>query len=284
MVKQKEIRDKIVALYKTGLSERVIVSRLLEPKSTVHRIISCFKKTGSTCDKPRRPRKRPVRSRKLIETVRKRLKRNPHRNLAAMAKELNISRTSMRRVFKSDLNMRCYKFVKRQVLSEATMLKRMTRGKKIKSFLKASPRPDVIWTDEKIFTVEQTHNRQNDRLYCANIEDIPLSLRTCFIRQHPASVMVWGGVCDNGLKTPLIVIPQGVKVNSQVYIELLETQVLGWINEQDWQQGYCFMQDGAPSHTSRITQAWCKENFSTFWDKETWPPSSPDLNPMDFSV
>lgn len=96
--------------------------------------------------------------------------------------------------------------------------------------------------------------------------------------------MVWGGVCDNGLKTPLIVIPQGVKVNSQVYIELLETQVLGWINEQDWQQGYCFMQDGAPSHTSRITQAWCKENFSTFWDKETWPPSSPDLNPMDFSV
>ena len=34
----------------------------------------------------------------------------------------------------------------------------------------------------------------------------------------------------------------------------------------------------------RVTQAWCKSNFEAFWDKDTWPPSSPDCNPMDFSV
>ena len=44
------------------------------------------------------------------------------------------------------------------------------------------------------------------------------------------------------------------------------------------------MQDGAPAHTSNKTQAYLRENFDEFWSKEKWPPSSPDANPMDFSV
>lgn len=53
------------------------------------------------------------------------------------------------------------------------------------------------------------------------------------------------------------------------------------------------MQDGAPSHTSindnpdrfRIpTQTWCEENFPDFIRKDEWPPSSPDLNPLDYSI
>ena len=105
-----------------------------------------------------------------------------------------------------------------------------------------------------------------------------------FFRQHPASVMVWGGVTDCGKKTPLIVIPAGVKVNSDIYIDLLNKKVLPWIKKQDWANGYCFMQDGAPAHTSNKTQAYLRENFDEFWSKEKWPPSSPDANPMDFSV
>ena len=33
-----------------------------------------------------------------------------------------------------------------------------------------------------------------------------------------------------------------------------------------------------------MTQDWCRANFSHFWEKEVWPPSSPDLNPLDFFV
>eukprot|EP00095_Tigriopus_kingsejongensis_P012277 maker-scaffold577_size191314-snap-gene-0.35 protein:Tk12277 transcript:maker-scaffold577_size191314-snap-gene-0.35-mRNA-1 annotation:"phosphorylated ctd-interacting factor 1" len=79
----------------SGESERAIASRLLEPKSTVHDIISRFKKTNSIEDKPRRPRARPVRTRQLIEKVRKKLKRSAHRSLAEMSKEYNVSRTSL---------------------------------------------------------------------------------------------------------------------------------------------------------------------------------------------
>ena len=38
------------------------------------------------------------------------------------------------------------------------------------------------------------------------------------------------------------------------------------------------------SHTANSVQAWCRCNFKGFWEKEFWPPSSPDLNPMDFGL
>ena len=47
---------------------------------------------------------------------------------------------------------------------------------------------------------------------------------------------------------------------------------------------WTFQQDGAPSHTSKKTQAWCADNLPRFWTKNMWPPSSPDLNVMDFSI
>ena len=44
------------------------------------------------------------------------------------------------------------------------------------------------------------------------------------------------------------------------------------------------IEQDSPSHTSNKTQAWCKDNFLRVWSKELWPPSSPDLNLMEFSV
>ncbi|QQP54889.1 Uncharacterized protein FKW44_007874, partial [Caligus rogercresseyi] len=49
--------------------------------------------------------------------------------------------------------------------------------------------PSVLWTDEKIFTVQATHNSQNDRILTWKKEDIPVELRTAFRRQKPPSVM-----------------------------------------------------------------------------------------------
>ena len=49
-------------------------------------------------------------------------------------------------------------------------------------------------------------------------------------------------------------------------------------------QAVTLQQDGATAHTAKMVQAWCKDNFKSFWSKELWPPSSPDLNPMDFGI
>jgi hypothetical protein len=47
---------------------------------------------------------------------------------------------------------------------------------------------------------------------------------------------------------------------------------------------YCFQQDGAPSHIANIVQRWSEDNLTDFIPKDEWPSSSPDLNPLDFSI
>ena len=42
-----------------------------------------------------------------------------------------------------------------------------------------------------------------------------------------------------------------------------------------------FMQDGAPAHTSKRSQEWCRSNLPGFWEKHVWPGYSPDLNPLE---
>lgn len=278
------IRQKIIDFHKDGLSKHQIATRLKESRTSVIRIIKKYEETGRLEDLPRSGRPRSVRTKKLIEKVRAKVKRNANRSGRKLAKEYGFCLKTMQNVLKYDLKMKCFKFQKRQVLSAATKKKRHERSKVLYEYLSKSPRPSVIWSDEKIFTVQRVFNHQNDRLCALDFEDIPENKRTMFFRQHPASVMVWGGVTDCGKKTPLIVIPAGVKVNTDSYIELLDKKVLKWIKKQQWPNGYCFMQDGAPAHTSNKTQAYLSENFDEFWPKNKWPPSSPDANPMDFSV
>uniref|UniRef100_A0A8R1EK14 Uncharacterized protein n=1 Tax=Caenorhabditis japonica TaxID=281687 RepID=A0A8R1EK14_CAEJA len=47
---------------------------------------------------------------------------------------------------------------------------------------------------------------------------------------------------------------------------------------------FILQQDWAPSHGSRSTLAVLEAHFPGFLDKNLWPASSPDLNPMDFSA
>ena len=51
-------------------------------------------------------------------------------------------------------------------------------------------------------------------------------MRLTFQRQKPVSVMVWGGVTATGLKTPLVFIDEGVKINKDTYLKLLKENLL----------------------------------------------------------
>jgi hypothetical protein len=49
-----------------------------------------------------------------------------------------------------------------------------------------------------------------------------------------------------------------------------------------WQQlSEC---SGASSHTDQKAQKWRKKNLNFFILKERWPPNSPELNPLDYSI
>lgn len=45
-----------------------------------------------------------------------------------------------------------------------------------------------------------------------------------------------------------------------------------------------FVQDGAPGHTEKTIQKWCKENLPNSSQKDWWPANSPDLNPIQLKT
>ncbi|WKX94524.1 hypothetical protein Q1695_011645 [Nippostrongylus brasiliensis] len=136
----------------------------------------------------------------------------------------------------------------------------------------------ILFTDEKLFTVEEVLNRQNHRVYAKSNPHVAVSRSS-----HPASVMVFAGVTADG-KTPLWFVPKGVKVNSQNYLDLLKEDLLPWARSHFGSRSWTFQQDGAPAHRAAAVQERCNDNFPDFISLQEWPANSPDLNPMDYTV
>ena len=142
---------------------------------------------------------------------------------------------------------------------------------------------DIVFSDEKLFTVEAKFNLQNDRVLAQKCDNIPEHLKTVYHQQKPALVMVWAAFSKT-CKSPLAFIKQGMKLNTSVYIENILIPASQTMKKHFGNKNFTFQQDGAPSHMSRKTQVWCRANFMNFWSKEMWPPASPDLNPLDFNI
>ena len=83
----------------------------------------------------------------------------------------------------------------------------------------------------------------------------------------------------------LIFVDEGVKLNQENYsTSILESALLPWAQNHFKNRRRSFQQDSAPAHGVKKTQRWLAENVPAFISKEEWPPSSPDLNPLDFGI
>ena len=278
--------DAIRVLHKSGKTASGIF-KILKPtvsRSGVHKVIKRFEMTGSYSPRVRSTPPRPVRTKKLVNAIRMKLRRNPQRSACGIAKAMNINHTTVQNVLEKNLKFYPYKKVKQQLLSGPTRKKRLKRARLLLHHLQDCTQPPVLWTDKKLFTVQAIHNAQNDKVWARNVKDIPEECRISFRRQKLASVMVWAGVMSCSLETPLIFIEEGVKINQHVYLGLLRDQVFPWVQSTIGDCGLTLQQDGVTSHSAKMVQSFCKEHFKGFWPNNLWPPSSPDLNPMDFGI
>lgn len=76
-----------------------------------------------------------------------------------------------------------------------------------------------MFSGEKLFTVDPVCNfRANSS---QKIVDVPEKVKFTFTTKQPAGVMVFGAVASNGLKMPPVFIEAGLKVNADVYMNIL---------------------------------------------------------------
>ncbi|GBN45482.1 hypothetical protein AVEN_201312-1 [Araneus ventricosus] len=99
---------------------------------------------------------------------------------------------------------------------------------------------------------------------------------------HPKGIMVWMGISANGVTKPRFVQP-GAKINSEYYIQKILKPFL--------KDEYCrlypngdavFLQDSVPSHASKVTQKFPKDQQVQFLKPQKWMPNNSDATSYDY--
>ena len=104
--------------------------------------------------------------------------------------------------------------------------------------------------------------------------------------------MVWAAITHRGKGPLLVFIDSDVKIDRWNYMEMMEEHLLPWAKETfgwdedtgEYEIEWVYQQDSAPSHKAKETQQWLRENVPGFITVKEWPPYSPNLNPLDYTV
>jgi hypothetical protein len=101
---------------------------------------------------------------------------------------------------------------------------------------------------------------------------------------HPMKVGVWIVVSRRRLISRVF-FPQ--TINAERHRELILDEFINQLDDEELHHGY-FQQDGATPHTTRANHQYLNLFFGdraiNRGTNTVWPPRSPDLTPLDFSV
>ena len=93
-----------------------------------------------------------------------------------------------------------------------TLAQKKARVLKAKHLLAWHADSEIIFSDEKMFLLQDFDNQQNDRVWAISLHDIPKEKLAVERYQNHSSVMVWGAISKRG-KLPLYFVEKGVKIN-----------------------------------------------------------------------
>mgnify|MGYP002716655119 CR=1 FL=1 len=162
-----ENRIAVLALFRCGKRAKDIFSTLKPlgiSERFVFRTIARFKQTGETVDRVRSGRPRCVRTKEVVNAVRARIRRNPLHKQTILSRDMNISPRTMSRILKDDLHVGAYKRYTRHLLTAKLKEIRQVRSQALLTTYGESQFHDILFTDEKIFPVEESFHKQNDRV------------------------------------------------------------------------------------------------------------------------
>ncbi len=263
----------------------------------VYRIKRNFLETGALAGAPRTGRPISYKMLRARVNIKRKVDRDPRRTAAGLAREAGISKTSAVLVLRS-LGLASRARRRKQKLTPADKAKRAERAQKLINLLSNKPRHSLVFaSDEAWIDTDPFRNSRVDRIIVKKGQD-PVDVRDDLginqRQQRAPGVMIWGCTSSNG-KSQVIVLPPKTRVNAVNYQELILKPHVAWLKANFTAQelkGSLWLQDSAPGHTARSTQAWLKKNLGkgrfglkVKWvGPGIWPPKSPDLNPLDYAI
>jgi len=219
-------------------------------------------------------RSRTVRTKTMISKV----KRKPERGKVSnrkLALELDISRTSARRILREDLGCRPYMTLIEPFISDQNKIKRKQFANWIQTNFRKEETLKILFSDEKTCDIYVVYNSQNDRICTINRTQANRIGGLKQKRQFSQKVMVWLGACCNGT-SPLVISEEGTLDHARCIDEVLHV-VLKYGNKTFGDE-WTFQQDVTKPHIHHLTQEWCRNNFPSFINEDHRSAHNPDLN------
>ena len=246
-------------------------------------IKSCHQKlmtTGSIADMQRRGRNSVTSQIPTVEAVKSAFSEDASKSVRGVARDLDMSYSSVRKVLKTELKWRPWKPHYVQALYPDDLDRReefavhMLQWHEIWHELF----DNILWSDEAVFHIDGFVNRHNSHYWA---EKDPLM--TVEKEQGKSKVTVWCGMTSSAVVGPFFIRDT---MNGERYLKTLSNNIFPVVTSWDNFQQLHFMQDGAPPHFATAVRSWLNENVPMRWIGRRgpleWPARSPDLTPLDF--
>uniref|UniRef100_A0A915D155 Vacuolar protein sorting-associated protein 54 n=1 Tax=Ditylenchus dipsaci TaxID=166011 RepID=A0A915D155_9BILA len=270
-------------------------SAIMPPNASTVGLFRRFEETGSNKNRIGQGRPRSARDDENVAAAAIAITAEPSTKFNStrkLGKKMAISRDSAHRILVEDLGLKPYKMLSRQELGLAHIIKRLQRCRGMRRRFANGRHRNVVFTDEKIFTIEQAHNKQNDRVWMKELPAIEERLVTH--EQHPQQRFASTEKCLSSSLIPTSVTIRRIivrgssgtqsslgqkssSVRNSGLFNRLSLLVPGFY-EVCLVSGRCSDAYGN-SHTGLA-----QKKFSELYRQNEWPPRSPDLNPLDFSI
>ncbi len=156
-------------------------------------------------------------------------------------KEMNIAPRTLSRILKDDLGLHGFKRRTDQLLTPRLRVLQCEREKKLVCLYGKGKYKKTLFTDEKIFTIQQKLNRQNNRVYARSSSKASEKI-TRFQRAHHSPY-----VNRDTVLLSFIFVRKGMKTSTVVCKEFVLKPI---VKPVDW----TFQQDSAGAHTAKSTQ------------------------------
>lgn len=247
--------------------------------------ITNLEQTGST-SKKRGGSVKTVRTPQNIAAVREAVVRSPRRSTKQHALRIGISDSSVRRILHKDLNFHPYKLQIVQCLKPNDYQQRILFCETmLRMFQENDDQVNNLWmSDEAHFHLSGFVNKQNFRYWA---EENPRLLHEKPL--HAQKVTVWCAISASGIIGPYFYEDEAgntVTVSSQRYVQMIQNFLTPQLAGFQVNNHTLFQQDGATSHTARISinavNALFPGRVISRNGNIPWPPRSPDLTACDF--
>ena len=255
-------------------------------QAAVCQLVRKFQETGSVKDVKRTGRPKSATNVEKALDVLLAIEEAPKVSTREIAENLEISHTSVFRILKEE-KFRPYKLQLIHELNEDDFDRRMEFCEQMMERCNVDEdfASNIVFSDEAIFMLNGTVNRQNCRYWARNNPHWVQEGHT----QYPQKVNVWTGIVGGHVVGPFFL---DETLTGDRYLQLLETYIIPAIATLFPEENggidnrIVFQQDGAPPHSAARVREYLNIVFRNRWigrrGPMEWPARSPDLSPLDF--